>query len=129
MTETGSGQGTLVSYAAWPIAIRSARLAKAYGADAVDMEAAAVAQAAQAHGIEFVALKAISDAADFSCRRRIDLFRPTGSFGLVRFAVHVALRPWLWKRTITLARNSAKASRALSASIREYCKREIGVLI
>ena len=45
----------------WRIEIRRQRLAQAYAADAVDMEAAAVAQAAQAHGIEFGALKAISD--------------------------------------------------------------------
>ena len=42
------------------------RFGKAYGASAVDMEAAAVAQGAQARGVEFGALKAISDAADFN---------------------------------------------------------------
>ena len=128
-TDTGSGQGTLVSYGAVADKNQKARLARAYAADAVDMEAAAVAQAAQAHGIEFAALKSISDAVDFAMPPTERFITSAGEFRPVDFAVYVGLRPWHWKSTIALARNSAKASRALSASIREYCKREIGVLI
>lgn len=128
-TETGSGQGILVSYSGVADREQKRRLAEAYGADAVDMEAAAVAQAALANGIGFVALKAISDVADFAMPPTDRFVSNNGEFRTVGFAAHVALRPWLWKSTIVLARNSAKASRALSASIREYCKREVGVLI
>ncbi|MFZ0477776.1 MAG: hypothetical protein WAL71_01410 [Terriglobales bacterium] len=128
-TDTGSGQGTLVSYAAVADREQKVRLARAYTADAVDMEAAAVAQAAQAHEIEFAALKAISDGMDFAMPPTERFVSSAGEFRTVGFALHVAVRPWLWKSTIALARNSSRASRALSASIRGYCKREIGVQV
>jgi adenosylhomocysteine nucleosidase len=123
-TETASGQGTLVSYAAVAGREQKQRLASAYGAAAVDMEAAAVAEGAQARGIEFAALKAISDPADFSMPETERFVASDGQFRTAKFALHVAVRPWLWGSTITLARNSAKASRALCAAIEVYLKRE-----
>jgi hypothetical protein len=49
-----------------------------------------------------------------------------GSFRLVRFAGHVALRPWLWGPTVALARNSSKASQALCSALVSYLNRETG---
>jgi len=123
-SETGSGQGTLVSYTAVADREQKQRLSKAYGAAAVDMEAAAVAQGAQAHGIEFGALKVISDAADFAMPPTEQFVSHDGDFRPAGFALHVMVRPWLWGRTIKLARNSAKASRALCAALEQYRKRE-----
>jgi phosphorylase superfamily protein len=123
-TETGSGQGTLVSYTAVADRAQKQRLGKAYGAAAVDMEGAAVAQGAQARGIEFAALKAVSDAADFPMLPTQRFVSGDGQFRAVRFALHVAARPWLWGRTIALARNSAKASRALCGAIEAHLDRE-----
>jgi adenosylhomocysteine nucleosidase len=127
-TEVGSGNGILVSSATVAGKEQKIRLGKAYGASAVDMEAAAVAQGAQARGVEFGALKAISDAADFSLPalgRALDRFvADDGSFRSVRFACHVALRPWLWWTTIALARNSSKASHALCGALASYLGRE-----
>jgi adenosylhomocysteine nucleosidase len=123
-TETGSGQGTLVSYAAVSDRDQKQRLAKAYAGVAVDMEAAAVAQGAQARGVEFAALKAISDAADFLMPPTERFISSDGRFRTAGFAWHVAARPWLWGRTIALARNSAKATRALCTAIEAYMKRE-----
>jgi adenosylhomocysteine nucleosidase len=122
--ETGLGQGTLVSYAAVAGREQKQRLGRAYGAAAVDMEAAAVAQGAQARGVEFAALKAISDVADFSMPTTERFVASDGQFRTVKFALHVAVRPWLWRSTIALARNSARASRALCAAIEAYLKRE-----
>ncbi|HEX9110370.1 MAG TPA: phosphorylase [Terriglobales bacterium] len=121
---TGSGQGTLVSYAAVAGKEQKQRLGRAYGAAAVDMEAAAVAQAAQARGVDFAALKAISDAAGFSMPATERFLASDGQFRTVKFALHVAVRPWLWGSTIALARNSARASRALCAAIEAYLKRK-----
>ena len=45
---------------------RSASLLTKYGADVVDMEAAAVAQVAKERALEFAAMKAISDDAEFA---------------------------------------------------------------
>jgi len=123
-SETGFGQGTLVSFGAIAGREQKRRLRAAYGAAAVDMEAAAVAQGAQACGVEFAALKAISDAADFLMPATEQFVSSDGQFRTVRFALHVAVRPWLWGSTITLARNSARASRALSAAIEAYVRRE-----
>jgi len=122
--ETASGQGTLVSYAAVAGREQKQRLGRAYGAAAVDMEAAAVAQGAQARGVEFAALKVVSDAADFSMPTTERFVASDGQFRTVQFALHVAARPWLWGSTIALARNSTRASRALCAAIESYLKRE-----
>jgi len=123
-TDTGAGQGTLVSYGGVADQEQKQRLAKAYAAVAVDMEAAAVAQGAQSQGVEFAALKAISDVADFVMPPTERFVSSDGRFRSAAFGAHVAVRPWLWGSTITLARNSARASRALSAAIEAYVRRE-----
>lgn len=123
--EIVSGMGILISSATVAGKEQKLRLCKAYGANAVDMEAAAVAQGAEARGIEFAALKAISDDRSFGLPG-IDRFMASdGSFRAAGFAFYVALRPWLWRRTIALARNSAKASRALCNALEDYLRREI----
>jgi len=63
--EAGVGHWVVVSVDHTAGIQQKAGLAKAYWAHAVDMEAAAVARGAQAHGITFVGLKAISDEAGF----------------------------------------------------------------
>jgi adenosylhomocysteine nucleosidase len=123
-TEVGSGEGILVSSATVAGKEQKIRLHKAYGADAVDMEAAAVAQGAQARGVEFGALKAISDVADFSLPALDRFVADDGRFRSLRFACHVALRPWLWRTTMALARNSSKASHALCGALENYLGRE-----
>ncbi len=123
-TEIGSGEGILVTSKTVADKEQKLRFRKAYGAIAVDMEAAAVAQGAQARGVEFAAFKAISDAADFSLPAIDRFVAHDGSFQSVRFAGHVALRPWLWGTTIALARNSAKASQALCSALASYLDRE-----
>ena len=123
-TDVGLGDGILVTSATVAGKEQKARLGKAYGASAVDMEAAAVAQGAQARGVEFGALKAISDDSDFEMPALDRFVAHDGSFRSVRFAGHVALRPWLWGTTIALARNSSKASKALCGAIASYLGRE-----
>jgi nucleoside phosphorylase len=123
-TEVGPGEGILVSSTTVAGKEQKARFGKAYGAIAVDMEAAAVAQGAQARGVEFGVLKAISDAADFNLPALDRFVAHDGSFHSVRFAGYVALRPWLWGTTIALARNSSKASRALCGALASYLGRQ-----
>jgi len=123
-TEVGSGEGILVTSKSVADKEQKLRFRKAYGAVAVDMEAAAVAQGAQARGVEFAAFKAISDAADFSLPALDRFVAHDGSFQAVRFMCHVALRPWLWGSTIALARNSTKASQALCGALASYLGRE-----
>ncbi|MGA8541000.1 MAG: hypothetical protein WB566_15975 [Terriglobales bacterium] len=122
--DVGSGEGILVSCAEVAGKEQKIRLRKAYGASAVDMEAAAVAQGAEARGVEFGALKVISDAADFELPALDRFVGHDGTFHSARFACHVALRPWLWATMATLARNSSKARRALCGAIASYLSRE-----
>ncbi len=123
-SQNASGRGKLVTAKKVANREQKTRYAKAYEAAAVDMEAASVAQGAQAHGLKFVAIKAISDEANFempSCDRFVS---SEGIFKTAQFALYIALRPWLWKTAIVLAKNSSIASRALCAAIAEYLKRE-----
>jgi adenosylhomocysteine nucleosidase len=122
--DSGCGDGTLVSYASVADREQKNRLRVAYSAVAVDMEAAAVAQAAQARSVEFGAMKSISDDADFNMPAMDRFIASDGSFESLKFALHVAVRPWLWKPSIVLARNSSIASRALSNAIAGYLARE-----
>jgi len=124
-TEVGSGEGILVSFAEVAGREQKIRLSKAYSASAVDMEAAAVAQGAEARGVEFGAVKAISDAADFNLPGLDRFVADDGTIRSIRFACHVALRPWLWAPTIALARDSSRASHALCRALARYlgCER------
>lgn len=123
-TDTGAGVGTLVSFASVANREQKRKLCLAYGAVAVDMEAAAVAQGAQSRGVEFSALKAISDAVDFSLPPTERFATTDGQFRSGAFAAHVAVRPWYWVRTVALARNAGKASHALCGAISEYLERQ-----
>ena len=95
-----------------------ARLHSSYHADAVDMEAAAVARLARAHGLGFHALKAISDEAGFEMEGLGRFSTEEGWFREGAFALHTALRPVLWSKAIALGRNSSKAIGALTEALR-----------
>jgi adenosylhomocysteine nucleosidase len=118
--ETGTGFGVLVSASAIAGPEQKAKLAEAYGAHAVDMEAAAVARGAQARGVRFMAVKVISDERNFAMLPMDTFVGGDGQFRAVRFVIFVAFRPWLWSRVIQLARNSAKASRVLCAELNRH---------
>ncbi|MFZ0939931.1 MAG: hypothetical protein WAN63_10910 [Candidatus Sulfotelmatobacter sp.] len=113
-TQLLGGQGTLVTFMSVAGAEQKAKLARAYGARAVDMEAAEVATAAHAHGIPFGAIKVISDELDFEMPRMADFIDSEGRFQTTEFIFFAALRPWLWGRVAVLASNSTKAARALA---------------
>ncbi|MFZ0277179.1 MAG: hypothetical protein WA254_23695 [Candidatus Sulfotelmatobacter sp.] len=119
-TGTGKGRSSLVTFASVAGAQQKASLAQAYGAQAVDMEAAGVAAAARAHGIGFAATKVISDELNFEMPQTARFIDANGRFKTASFAASVALRPWLWRRTATLAANSRKAARVLSEHLEHY---------
>jgi adenosylhomocysteine nucleosidase len=108
----------VVSYPEIAGAAQKDKLGKAYGAHAVDMEGASVARAAEAHGIPFIAIKAISDEVDFELPEMMPFFRD-GQFQTARFVLHISIRPWLWLRVFRLARNTKLASENLCAWLRE----------
>jgi adenosylhomocysteine nucleosidase len=94
-----------------------ARLHASYHASAVDMEAATVGRLARAHGLAFQAIKAISDEANFELDKLSRFSTPDGQFREGAFALHAALHPKLWRKTITLSRNSSKALATLTVAL------------
>lgn len=124
-TDTGEGSGVLVSLDSVASPERKAKLAKAYGAQAVDMEAAAVARGAEARGVHFRAIKVISDASDFAMPPMERFIHPNGQFQAASFVFYVALRPWLWGKVRELARNSARASTMLCQQLERFNHRQV----
>lgn len=116
-----SGEGILISFDSIADVEQKARFAKAFGAHAIDMEAAAVARSAQAHGIKFLACKVISDSSNSSLPPLSHFIGVDGKFHTGKFLLHIALRPWKWRAVRRLARDSMKAARSLSVSLQEQC--------
>ena len=118
-SETGAGGGILVTFSGVASAGQKARLGRAYGAHAVDMEAAAVSRAALAHGLPFACIKAISDEHNFDIPG-VDLFLRDGQFNMTGFVAYTLGHPWLWPRVIRLARNSSRAAQTLCKLLEQY---------
>ena len=93
------------------------RLYASYGASAVDMEAATVARIADAHGLAFHAIKAISDEAAFELRELGQFATHDGQFREAAFAAYSAVRPHLWGKLFRLAGNGRRAIEALTAEL------------
>jgi adenosylhomocysteine nucleosidase len=126
--ETGTGRGTLVTFGAVATPNQKIRLAKSFSAQAVDMEAAAVARAAAARGVRFAAVKAISDEVSFELPGMHSRPRGSSSDGFIgasgefltaRFTGFILLRPWTWGAALRLARNSKRAALALCSWLKE----------
>jgi adenosylhomocysteine nucleosidase len=111
--DTGMGKDVLVSCASVADPEQKARLAAAYDAVAVDMEASAVARGAQARGVRFVAIKAISDEVDFPMPPMERFVHSDGRFRTAGFVWFALLRPWCWQALMALARNSGRAAHKL----------------
>ncbi|MDT8068137.1 MAG: hypothetical protein ROO76_08210 [Terriglobia bacterium] len=107
------GEGTLVSVADIVNPRVKQELKTKYAADAVDMEAAYVAAIAQARGVRFLAVKAISDEASLGLPPMDRFIDSRGEFHAYRFAMHAAVRPALWSALVRLKRNADKAANAL----------------
>jgi adenosylhomocysteine nucleosidase len=117
--DLGRGEGVLVSFGSVATPEQKARLRDSFAAQSVDMEAAAVARAAEARGVPFAVVKVISDEFDFAVPSMERFVDSNGQFLEMRFAWFAALRPWLWPQVARLARNSGRASRALCDWLRK----------
>jgi adenosylhomocysteine nucleosidase len=88
-----------------------------YGADVVDMEAAAIAQVAKERGLEFAAVKSISDDAGFAMPPLTRFIKRDGTFATGRFLLYVGLRPKWWSVVGRMRTNSAIASANLCREV------------
>jgi adenosylhomocysteine nucleosidase len=120
------GEGVLVTFGSIAGPEQKKNLREAYAARAVDMEAAAVARAAQARGVRFAAVKVISDEVGFVFPSMARFVNGRGEFLQWKFAAYTAVRPWLWPRVAQLMRNSARASRALCERLHAITTSEVG---
>jgi adenosylhomocysteine nucleosidase len=120
--DAGAGEGVLITFDSVADVEQKARFAKAFGAHAIDMEAAAVARSAQAHGVKFLACKVISDTSDSALPPLTRFIGKDGRFDTLRFVLHIAVRPWRWAAVRRLARDTMKAARTLSLSLEEQSR-------
>ena len=96
------------------------RLASAYNADLVDMEAAAIARLAQMRGIPFYSIKGVSDGLGDKLPDFNRFIRPDGQFDLTALVLFAILRPWHWPSLIWMGENSRKASQNLRDSLVDF---------
>lgn len=98
------------------------RLASAYPASLVDMEAAAVGRLAAMRQIPFYCFKGISDAFDAKLPDFNRFIGPEGQFQNVRFALSALFQPWYWPALIKMGENSKKASQSIAESLVEFLR-------
>ena len=120
-----AGAVALVSVPSILGARQKRELASKFSAQAVDMEAAAVAEVAAQAGVPFVALKSISDELDFPMPPLQRFIKTNGSLAKARLLWFLLLRPWLWQAAIALARNSRVASLALTQVLRHQIDKQL----
>ncbi len=111
---TVAGTGTLVTVAKVANAQEKRALAAEFDAEYVDMEAATVARLAAENKIPFAVVKTISDECEDAPQEILQAF--TTDDGWIRekaFALHVALRPWMWLATMRMARTASASARNL----------------
>ncbi|HEX8802001.1 MAG TPA: hypothetical protein VF772_25485 [Terriglobales bacterium] len=126
--ETGHGDAVLVTGSAVAGPADKAIEARRWKADIVDMEGSAVAAVAEQHGIEFMAIKAVSDQLNFPIPPLSQFVNAKGKFETLRFLAWVAIRPKWWSVVRQLNANSnlaaANLCQALGHLIRQRSKAE-----
>jgi adenosylhomocysteine nucleosidase len=118
--EAIAGDAVLVSTDRVAGADKKRLLRERYSAQAVDMEAAAIAERAARSGIPFLAVKAISDEAAIDLPDMTPFIALDGRFDSLRFSVHLLLQPSRWRTTWLLAKHTRLAARRLDEKLKEY---------
>jgi adenosylhomocysteine nucleosidase len=95
------------------------RLATAYEAGLVDMEAAAIARLASMRGIPFECVKGVSDGVGERLPDFNRFISRNGQLRLARLLFFVLPRPWYWPALIRMGENSSKASHSLTGLLLE----------
>jgi len=121
--KTAYGEGTVVSSREIARAAKKRELASRFAADLVDMEGAAVAEVAEAHGLPFLAVKAVSDEMDFELPPLQGFVDPEGRFQSARFGFWAAWHPRWWPAIVQLKRRSDLAAEKLAERLRNLIQR------
>lgn len=96
------------------------RLAAAYEAALVDMEAAGVARVAAIRRVPFYCIKGVSDGFADKLPDFNRFIGANGQFQLALFVLFALLRPWHWPALVRMGENSKRASRAMAESLLEF---------
>ena len=96
------------------------RLATAYNADLVDMEAAAIARLAQMRGIPFYVIKGVSDGLNDKLPDFNRFILPDGRFNMAGMVLFSILRPWHWPSLVRMGENSRKASQIMREAVLDF---------
>lgn len=107
----------LVTTARVADAAEKRRLAAAYSAGLVDMEAAGIARLAAMRAIPFYCIKGVSDGFSDNLPDFNRFLTPQGKFLLVRFVLFAVFRPWCWPALMRMGENSSKAAQAIGESL------------
>jgi adenosylhomocysteine nucleosidase len=98
------------------------RLASAYNASLVDMEAAAIARLAAMRAIPFYCIKGVSDGLDETLPDLNPFLAPNGKLHMGRLLVFAILRPWYWPALLRMGENSTKAAQSIAESLHEFLR-------
>ena len=96
------------------------RLAAAYKADLVDMEAAAVARLSAMRGIPFYCIKGVSDGFNENLIDFNRFISAQGQFHIGRLLLYVLPRPWHWPALIRMGENSRQASQSIADCLFDF---------
>lgn len=117
--DAGAGKHWLVTSPKVADEAEKRRLAGAYKADLVDMEAAAVGRLAAMRGIPFYCIKGVSDPLDAKLPDFNRFLDAAGQFQTPKFVLFALLRPWLWPALVRMGENSRKASQGIAERLHE----------
>jgi adenosylhomocysteine nucleosidase len=118
--DAGAGELWLLTSPQVANSAEKRRLASAYNAALVDMEAASVARLAQMRGIPFYCIKGVSDGCNDHLPDFNRFLSPSGHFHLARFVLFALLRPWCWPALIQMGENSMQASQSIAESLLDF---------
>ncbi|MFO0801291.1 MAG: hypothetical protein U0804_27820 [Gemmataceae bacterium] len=99
-----------------------AALRAAFGADAVDMESAAVEEVCRERGLSFVAVRAVSDTADHGLSPALLNLLSGGDVSVPRALAALARRPALLGEFIRLGRDTSRAAEALARHLADLTR-------
>ncbi|MGO8718917.1 MAG: phosphorylase [Acidobacteriaceae bacterium] len=120
--ECNDGKGALVTTDHAVSREEKLELAVRWNADLVDMEAATVARLAHMRDLPFRALRAVSDLVDDDVPDFGAFTDERGGFREGRFAMYVALHPWMVPTAVKLGKQSARASQAIAQALRQILR-------
>jgi adenosylhomocysteine nucleosidase len=118
--DAGAGDRWLVTSPIVANESEKRRLASAYKADLVDMEAAAIARLAQMRGIPFYCIKGVSDGFHDRLPDFNRFIRADGRFDLTGMVLFSILRPWYWPSLMRMGENSREASQGIKDCLLDF---------